>query len=305
MRGPYFLFKMKAAAGDAHAFTRRSRGMFGGEEAAWPCAESWERCDVFDMSEVREMLAVIPGASFEEKRMPNGRIVGIVARAEDGGENTLFGALLKVARLSGLSIAVPEHGLLLGTPEAPEERAEAWMQLRKKMLLEQFQAAGSLDYFPLWKSETEWCFIVFCSSWGQGGSARELCNQARSARYPDEQLECHVGWFSIVGPGEAYRFLFNWEVRGNHAMWIPDFREPDCPMVLSHRAAYRMALRAPQERSLVEVGLFHPTVVECIPGPLDRFVSLRLANHRLTERVPREVVEALKAAKAATKESAR
>ena len=70
-------------------------------------------------------------------------------------------------------------------------------------------------------------------------------------------------------------------------------------MVLSHRCAFRMALRTPKERSLVDVGMWHPVVVHAIPDPVDRFASLRLVNHRLTKRVPREVVEELKAAKAA------
>lgn len=300
--GVFFLFKMRAADGDAHAFTRRSRGIFAGEGREWPCTESRERCGEFDVPGVMAALDGAQRVAFEMKRSNEGRIVGIVAQAEEGGEKALFGALLGVARARGLSIAAPERGLLLGTPEEPEKRAEAWMTLRKREIIPQIQKAKGFDVLPLGRTATELCFVVLVSEmtlwWEGNGRPSRLLELVTNALYPDERLECHLGWLSVVGPNGVYRLNFNWEVRGKHDPRIPDFRKPGCPMVRVRRATYRMSLRASQEKSLVEVGLFHPAVVECIPDPLDRFVSLRLANHRLTDRVPREVVEELKAAKA-------
>jgi hypothetical protein len=296
--GVYFLFKMRATEGDVHAFTRRSRGKFNGEGKEWPCSESWERCEEFDADAAWRDMAGIPGASFEVKRTKEGRPVGIVARAEEGVEKALFGALLGVARSRGLSIAAPERGLLLGTPDEPEKRAGAWLTLRKGMLLDRLQRAGGLEFRLFAQTKQELCYIAFRFPVQAKGSAIDFVEFARAELWPDEKLECHVGWLSVVGPDGAYRLNVNWEDWGKHSQWIPDFSGPGVSVVLSHRASYLMALRAPREKSLVEVGLFHPAVVVCIPDPVDRFVSLRLANHRLTERVPREVVEALKEAKA-------
>lgn len=39
----------------------------------------------------------------------------------------------------------------------------------------------------------------------------------------------------------------------------------------------------------------HPVVMECIPDPADRYASLYFCNGKLIDRVPREVVEELKA----------
>ena len=278
----YFLFKMRAAEGDVHAFTRRSRGKFNGEGKEWPGAESWERCGAFDAEGVLREMGEIPGASLKVKRAQDGRPVGIVARSVTGGEKALFGALLGVARSRGLSIAAPERGLLLGTPEEPEKRAEAWMALRKKDLVFQMQKARGLDYLPLGRTVAEWSYVVLPSSIDfrseETGRPDRFLELAKHALYPDELLVCHPGWLSVQGPNGVYRVNFNWEVRGKHDPRIPDFREPGCPMMHVRRATYRMALRAPKEKSLVD---------------------LRLANHRLTERVPHEVVEELKAAKAA------
>ena len=40
--------------------------------------------------------------------------------------------------------------------------------------------------------------------------------------------------------------------------------------------------------------MFDPRVVACIPDLADRYASLALFNHKLTKRVPRDVVEELK-----------
>lgn len=253
-------------------------------------------------------FACIPLAFAEAMLDRTPKWTGIVVRASARWREPLLAAVLGVAREQGLCVADPLYGIVLFTPEDPALRPRVWLQQRKKAVIGQLQRAGRLAFHRLWQTDRELCYIAFHWEREDLISSKEpkiFLERARAAVLPDERLECHAGRVVISGPEDIYRLQVNWEGRGKHASWIPDFRELGCPMVQSHRASYRMALRGPEERSLVVEGMDHPAVAASIPDPLDRFVSLRLANHRLTDRVPREVVEELKKAKAGSREQER
>jgi hypothetical protein len=114
--------------------------------------------------------------------------------------------------------------------------------------------------------------------------------------WPGERIVPFAGRLAVEGQKGAYRFHFDWEGNGNHASWTADFREPECPIIPTRRSSLRMLRRTPSERSLVTAGMGHPAVVELVPDPVERYTMLHFANRKLLRRLPRGLLEELKAA---------
>lgn len=177
-------------------------------------------------------------------------------------------------------------------------RASVWLKERRPSLLDALQRLGGRLVFALPSVALESFYVVVdASRYGKPESKRAMLFREELGRclWPGERLVPFAGRLVVEGPKDTYRFHFNWEGNGKHAAWTADFREPECPIIPTRRSSMRMILRTPSPRSLAEVGMAHPVVVECIPDPADRYASLHYCNRKLTGRVPREVVEELKA----------
>lgn len=183
------------------------------------------------------------------------------------------------------------------------------MGSRRLQLLDNLQRYGHRRIFALPHTGTESFYVVTEGTRDKKpvpGRAVRFREQLQRCLSPGERLVPFAGRLVVEGPDGSYRFHFNWEGNGKHASWTADFREADCPIIPTRRSPIRMLRKTPSVRSLAEVGMAHPVVVECIPDPGDRYASLYFCNRKLTDRVPREVVEELKAkvaAKGAPKET--
>ena len=252
-------------------------------------------------------LGGFPYWFWEEKRRYNSsankfETVGIIVKRPIQERERLLAALLGVAQTHGLSLADPLFGLLWMSPAEEERRANVWMKGRRPLLLDDLQRLGRRQFFALSHTSTESFYVVVdASRYGKPESKRAMQFREELGRFlwPGERLVPFAGRLVVEGPEGAYRFHFNWEGNGKHASWTADFREPECPIIPTRRSSMRMLLRTPSPHSLVEVGMLHPVVAECIPDPADRYTSLYFCNRKLLDRVPREVVEQLKAAKKA------
>lgn len=179
-----------------------------------------------------------------------------------------------------------------------EVRPGVWMEARRPSLLDALQRLRGRLFFALPRLAAESFYVVVDTSRsGKPESKRavKFREELGGCLWPGERIVPFAGRLVVEGPGSAYRFHFNWEGNGKHAAWTADFREPECPIIPTRRSSMRMILRTPSPRSLTEVGMAHPVVVECIPDPADRYASLHFCNRKLTSRVPQEVVEELKA----------
>ena len=230
------------------------------------------------------------------------RDVGVVVKGHIRDRETLFTNLLGFARRNGLSIADPICGLLLVTPVNEQLRGQTWLRLRKVEVLEWLfrSGAGCHHIFHLFTHDTE-SFFVGSNQTRNGRpespAAIHFREKVKEALLPDETLELHWGRVSILGPEESYRIHLNWEGCGRNAEFTADFRDPAC-LIVRHK---RIPARVMWRRGLVggidpsaPIGMFDPRIVALIPDPVDRYASLCLFNHKLTERVPREIVEELR-----------
>lgn len=318
MEYPFFIYKEKPGA--MFEFSPEGRFPFGrsvGRE--WPSDDTLERCAVIKDAELDAILKNDPvlkdltcfdqstkwrfGAAGKDGRRPM-ETVGATVKAPVRERERLFCALLGLAQRYGFSLADPLFGLLWASPVEEERRPIVWMRGRWPLILDEFQRCGRRQIFALPHGQTESFYVVVekpCS--GKPTSERALRFREDLGRclWPGERLVAFAGRLALEGPDGAYRIHFNWEDNGKHASWTADFREPECPVIPTHRSPIRMLLRTPSARSLVAVGMEHPVVAECIPDPADRHASLYFCNRKLTKRVPREVVEELKAKKGCAK----
>lgn len=264
----------------------------------------WEMCGEFDEAAFweaagkREVLSGLGREAFEVRRTDGGEALGMVVRWKERDREEVFGALLDVARELGLSIADPLLGVVLATPPEAERRAEWWLKGRRQQLTAWLFSQGGIGIVALPGGETEARYaVVNAERYGKPTSdqATGFLSVLKKGLFPDETLELHRGWVTVAGPGGVYRIQFDWEGNGKHARFTADFREEGCPIVEFGRSSAVMAKRTPSARSLVEAGMEHPVVADCIPDPADRYASLHFGNRKLTKRVPREVIDELMA----------
>lgn len=290
---------------DGQTAALQLKGEGSGEGREYPCEEWWKRCMEFHRRGVVAALSRLPGAKYEVKVSEERRMIDIVARTEECGQKAVVEALLAAARAQGLSIAIPECGKLPGTPEKEGRREGVLLRLRRPRLMDDLQRQGKWQFFSLLRTEKEVFYVVVegYHSYGKPKAERATSFREHLTRvlWPGERIIPFQGRLVVEGPGGAYRFHFNWEGNGKHARFTADFREPECPIVELGRSSIRMLRRTPSQRSLVEVGMSNPAVVELVPDPAERYTLLHFANRKLRKRLPRALVEELQAAMAAGK----
>lgn len=307
----FFLFKSAGIENGAIStetvlrFTERGTGW---SKVEWPAEETIKCCASFDADGFEAkmgndaVLSRIPvhglsrvwvrgtaDTSFE---------AGLVVKCHVRDRENMFAALLGFARKHGLSIADPCFGLILLTSEREDIRGPTWLRLRRQQVTEWFSQTNSkVGLICLGTHLAEDYYVAVHgrrSGTVASSSAVRFRETVKETLFPDEKLEFHRGRIVLVGPGGAYKIHFDWEGCGKTAEWTADFREPDCPIVpLGRMSARLLRKRRCRDRGF-PVGMFDPRVVACIPDPADRYASLALFNHKLTKRVPRDVVEELK-----------
>lgn len=307
----FFLFKSARIENGAIStetvlrFTQRGTGW---SKFEWPAEETLKCCAPFDAGGCRADM----GNDAVLSRIPVRRIsrvvgygpddksfeAGLVVKCHVRDRENMFAALLGFSRKHGLSIADPCFGLLLLTSEREDIRGLTWLRLRRQQVADWFsQMVGKTSLFCMGHHWNEDYYIVVHgrkSGKTNSEAAIRFRNAVREISFPDERLEPFPGRIDLVGPDHAYTIHFNWEGCGKTAEWTADFREPDCPIVPLGRISARLLRKRRCRDEGFPVGMFDPRVVACIPDPADRYASLALFNHKLTKRVPRDVVEELK-----------
>ena len=308
----YKFFLFKSAGIENAALNRETRLRFvkrGRRFSAfeWPSDEALKSCAPFDTEQCRADMSCHPVLSrvFDQQtstvrysgESEQTKVVGFVVKCHVRDRETIFAALLEFARKHGLSIADPCFGLLLLTSEREDIRGLTWLRLRRQQVIDWFsQMVKQVGISCLGHHEAEDYYVVVHgrkSGTAASSSAIRFHDSVKEVLFPDEMLEFHSGRIVLVGPGGIYKIHFNWESCGKNAEWTADFREPDCPLVLLRRISIRQLRRLYPSEAGFPVGMFDPRVVDCIPDPADRYASLALFNHKLTKRVPRNVVEEL------------
>lgn len=319
----YRFFVFKWAGGKE--FCRFPFGWPRGPEAVgnWPNSETWEVCAPFDVEAFRAVSdrceGLQTGVRFAPKskwqRLEDGvggganRLVrlGIIARCHIRHREKILEGLVEVARKLGLSIADPFYGVLLLTAPDADRRAECWMKCRRAQLTEWLLRQGGRQCFALPRTTVEARYVVVDHPHGYGrpvsAQAGRFRAVVRKGLFPGETLEPHRGWVTVKGPDGCYKIQLSWEGNGKHARFTADFREVGCPIIELGRSSVRMARRTESVRSLVAVGMEQPTVMELVPDPAERYMLLYFANRKLEKRLPRALVEELKAAKAKLEEN--
>ena len=309
----FFLFKSAGIENGSLSVATRmkftARGIRG-FEFQWPGQAVMEVCAPFDFAWCRTVLAEdpvlsrLPACRFSEEwhygsETPSRRHdMGLVVKCHVRDRENMFAALLGFARKHGLSIADPCFGLILLTSEREDIRGSTWLRLRRQQVTEWFSQTNSkVGLICLGTHLAEDYYVaVHGPRYGTvtSSSAVRFRETVKETLFPDEKLEFHQGRIVLVGPGGAYKIHFDWEGCGKNAGWTADFRDADCPIIPLGRISARMLRRKYSRDRGFPVGMFDPRVVACIPDPGDRYASLALFNHKLTKRVPRDVVEELK-----------
>jgi len=172
-----------------------------------------------------------------------------------------------------------------------------FINIRKAPILSRLiSALPRMMTFRLFKPVAAECFYVVVLGQRYGGKpsaspAIRFMDVLRESLLPTEHLEFHNGRIVLVGISGTYRLHFNFEGYGKHAGWTADFRDPACPIVPLRRISIRMLRKQKGHSDTPPRGMFDPRIIACIPDPADRYASLLLGNHKLTERVPREILE--------------
>ena len=304
----FFLFKSNGL--EAKGFSPVNRLFFNRAKSdfdfSWPTGDVLANCADFNygscMAEIWQdpFLSQLPDWAFAEERLLiNGqmRTCGIVVRSHVRNRENLFAALLGFARRKGLSIADPCFGFLLITPQDDSIRERTWMRLRRIDILDWIQQTAKPSpscLFSLGEHDAESFYVLVGDArYGKPQSKMALYfrEALKEALYPDEHLELFRGRIAIAGPNEAYRIHFNWEGCGKHSGWTADFTDPESPIVPLGRISIRMLKKHVEELKVFPLGMFDPRIMERIPDPVDRYASLALWNHKLTKRIPREVLD--------------
>ncbi len=304
----FFLFKSNGL--EAKGFSPKNRFCFNRAKSdfdfSWPAGDILADCADFNygscMAEIWQdpVLSQLPDWAFaEERHWINGqmRTCGIVVKSHVRDRENLFATLLGFARRNGLSIADPSFGFLLITPQNDSIRERTWMRLRRIDILDwikQTTKPGPSRLFSLGEHNAESFYALVgggCYGKPQSKMALRFREALKEALFPDEHLELFRGRVVIAGPNEAYRIHFNWEGCGKQSGWTADFTDPEAPIVPLGRISIRMLKKHVVEFKRFPPGMFDPRIMERIPDPADRYASLALWNHKLTKRIPREILD--------------
>lgn len=317
MQYPFFLYREKPGA--KFDFSPEGRFPFGrmvGND--WPSVETLGRCAAIGESELEAALDCDPlleklscvdkalksrwGDVRKDGRSPV-ETLGATVKMPIEERDRLFAALLGVAQRHGFSLADPLFGVLWATPAEEARRGGIWLRSRRSWLMDDLQRRGHRRFFALLRAEAEAFYIVEDGGKRCGKPKAEKAASFREhlarALWPGERLVPFPGRLIVEGLGGSYRFHFNWEGNGKHARFTADFRESECPIAELGRSSIHMLRRTPSRRSLVDVGMEHPAVVELVPDPAERYTMLYFANRKLRKRLPKALVEELQATMAA------
>lgn len=133
-----------------------------------------------------------------------------------------------------------------GTVE--EVQAGVLMKERRPSLLDALQRLGGRLVFALPHVAMESFYVVVeARRYGRPESKRAVQFREELGRclWSGERLVPFAGRLVVEGQKGAYRFHFNWEGNGKRAAWTADFREPECPIIPTHRSSMRMILKIP------------------------------------------------------------
>jgi hypothetical protein len=183
-------------------------------------------------------------------------------------------------------------------------KSVGWVAKRRGQLAEWLRSEGQYHVFRLPRGVEEARYVVV-DSWNYGRPTAERAARflelLKSRLLPGESMELHRGWVTVTGPDGEGHVQVGWEGNGKHSRFTADFREPECPILELGRSSIRLATQTRSKRSLVAAGMEHPSVVELVPDPAERYTLLHFANRKLWKRLPRALVEELQTTMAAEK----